>query len=56
MVGINTTIMSAPGLPFGGAKGSGAGRELGRFGLDESPNKKLVGRRDAPGRAGDRVL
>ena len=42
MVGINTTIKSAPDLPFGGVKGSGIGRELGRFGLDEFANKKLV--------------
>lgn len=42
MVGINTTIKSAPDLPFGGVKASGIGRELGRFGLDEFANKKLV--------------
>ncbi|MBS2937970.1 NAD-dependent succinate-semialdehyde dehydrogenase [Nocardioides sp. J2M5] len=42
MVGINTTIKSAPDLPFGGVKASGVGRELGRFGLDEFANKKLV--------------
>ena len=42
MVGINTTIKSAPDLPFGGVKTSGVGRELGRFGLDEFANKKLV--------------
>jgi succinate-semialdehyde dehydrogenase/glutarate-semialdehyde dehydrogenase len=42
MVGINTTIKSAPDLPFGGVKSSGIGRELGRFGLDEFANKKLV--------------
>ena len=42
MVGINTTIKSAPDLPFGGVKSSGVGRELGRFGLDEFANKKLV--------------
>ena len=42
MVGINTTIKSAPDLPFGGVKNSGIGRELGRFGLDEFSNKKLV--------------
>ncbi len=44
MVGINTTIKSAPDLPFGGVKASGIGRELGRFGLDEFANKKLVRR------------
>ena len=42
MVGVNTTIRSAPDLPFGGVKNSGIGRELGRFGLDEFANKKLV--------------
>ena len=42
MVGINTTVKSAPDMPFGGVKGSGVGRELGRFGLDEFANKKLV--------------
>lgn len=44
MVGINTTIKSAPDMPFGGVKSSGVGRELGRFGLDEFANKKLVRR------------
>ena len=42
MVGINMTIKSAPDLPFGGVKGSGIGRALARFGLDEFTNKKLV--------------
>ena len=42
MVGLNTTVKSAPDLPFGGVKNSGIGRELGRFGLDEFSNKKLV--------------
>ena len=42
MVGINTTIKSAPDLPFGGVKSSGIGRELGKFGLNEFSNKKLV--------------
>ncbi|WP_024820728.1 NAD-dependent succinate-semialdehyde dehydrogenase [Arthrobacter sp. 31Y] len=42
MVGINTTIKSAPDLPFGGVKTSGIGRELGKFGLNEFANKKLV--------------
>ncbi|QNF95395.1 NAD-dependent succinate-semialdehyde dehydrogenase [Janibacter sp. YB324] len=42
MVGINTLIKSAPDMPFGGVKNSGVGRELGRFGLDEFANKKLV--------------
>jgi len=42
MVGLNTTVKSAPDLPFGGVKSSGIGRELGRFGLDEFSNKKLI--------------
>jgi acyl-CoA reductase-like NAD-dependent aldehyde dehydrogenase len=42
MVGLNTTIKSAPDMPFGGVKTSGIGRELGRFGLDEFSNKKLI--------------
>ena len=42
MVGLNTTIKSAPDMPFGGVKCSGIGRELGRFGIDEFANKKLV--------------
>jgi succinate-semialdehyde dehydrogenase/glutarate-semialdehyde dehydrogenase len=42
MVGINTTIKSAPDLPFGGVKSSGIGRELGKYGLNEFANKKLV--------------
>lgn len=42
MVGVNTTVKSAPDLPFGGVKNSGVGRELARFGVDEFSNKKLV--------------
>jgi acyl-CoA reductase-like NAD-dependent aldehyde dehydrogenase len=42
MVGFNTIVKSAPDLPFGGVKSSGIGRELGRFGIEEFSNKKLV--------------
>ncbi|WP_009476115.1 NAD-dependent succinate-semialdehyde dehydrogenase [Rhodococcus sp. JVH1] len=42
MVWINGTSKSSPDLPFGGAKCSGVGRELGRFGIDEFANKKLI--------------
>jgi succinate-semialdehyde dehydrogenase/glutarate-semialdehyde dehydrogenase len=44
MVGVNMLMRSAPEMPFGGVKNSGIGRELGRFGLDEFANKKLVRR------------
>jgi succinate-semialdehyde dehydrogenase/glutarate-semialdehyde dehydrogenase len=39
---INTFSMSEACLPFGGIKNSGFGRELGRLGIDEFVNKKLV--------------
>lgn len=44
MIAINGTNGTAPDLPFGGVKMSGIGRELGRFGIDEFANKKLVRR------------
>jgi len=42
MVGLNSLIRSQPSLPFGGVKASGIGRELGRLGLDEFANKKML--------------
>ncbi|BDZ46735.1 hypothetical protein GCM10025866_26440 [Naasia aerilata] len=42
MVWVNMVLGDAPELPFGGVKGSGSGRELGRFGADEFVNKKLI--------------
>jgi len=42
MVFVNGTGLDSPELPFGGVKRSGFGRELGRFGISEFANKKLV--------------
>lgn len=42
MVWINIVGGDAPELPFGGVKGSGFGRELGRLGIDEFVNKKMI--------------
>jgi succinate-semialdehyde dehydrogenase/glutarate-semialdehyde dehydrogenase len=42
MVFINVVGAEGVELPFGGVKGSGFGRELGRFGADEFVNKKLI--------------
>ena len=42
MVFVNGVRAAGVELPFGGVKRSGIGRELGRLGMDEFVNKKLV--------------
>lgn len=42
MVFVNGVGAEGAELPFGGVKRSGFGRELGRFGIDEFVNKKLI--------------
>ncbi|KRB76416.1 succinate-semialdehyde dehydrogenase [Nocardioides sp. Root190] len=42
MVFVNGVGLDAAELPFGGIKRSGFGRELGRFGMEEFVNKKLI--------------
>jgi succinate-semialdehyde dehydrogenase / glutarate-semialdehyde dehydrogenase len=42
MVFVNLVGADSAELPFGGVKRSGFGRELGRFGIDEFVNKKLI--------------
>ncbi|MGA7397726.1 MAG: NAD-dependent succinate-semialdehyde dehydrogenase [Solirubrobacterales bacterium] len=42
MVYVNGTLLDGVELPFGGVKRSGFGRELGRYGIEEFVNKKLI--------------
>ncbi len=42
MVYINEVGADSAELPFGGVKNSGTGRELGRIGMEEFVNKKLI--------------
>ncbi|MEM5399893.1 NAD-dependent succinate-semialdehyde dehydrogenase [Paraburkholderia unamae] len=42
MVYINSCFADSPGLPFGGVKNSGFGRELSELGIGEFINRKLV--------------
>ena len=42
MVYVNIVGADGAELPFGGVKRSGFGRELGRYGIDEFVNKKLI--------------
>lgn len=44
MVFVNGVLLDGAELPFGGIKRSGFGRELGRNGMDEFVNKKLIRR------------
>ena len=42
MVFVNGVSADGAELPFGGVKRSGFGRELGRYGIEEFVNKKLI--------------
>ena len=42
MVFVNGVLLDGVELPFGGVKRSGFGRELGKYGMDEFANKKLI--------------
>ena len=42
MVFVNGVLLDGVELPFGGIKRSGFGREMGRYGMEEFVNKKLI--------------
>ena len=42
MSNVNTPAGEGAEIPFGGTKRSGFGRELGRLGIEEFANRKLV--------------
>jgi len=42
MVGINTGLINAAEVPFGGVKEGGVGREGSKYGLGEYQNIKFV--------------
>ena len=42
MVFVNVVDADGAELPFGGVKRSGSGRELGRFGIEEFVNRKMI--------------
>ena len=42
MVFVNLVDADGAELPFGGVKRSGLGRELGRFGIEEFVNRKMI--------------
>ena len=42
MVFVNVVLADGAELPFGGVKRSGTGREMGRLGVDEFVNKKMI--------------
>jgi succinate-semialdehyde dehydrogenase/glutarate-semialdehyde dehydrogenase len=42
MIGLNQGVVSNAQAPFGGVKNSGFGRELGKYGIEEFVNKKLI--------------
>ena len=39
---VNGVLLDSPELPFGGVKRTDFGREMGRYGVDEFSNRKLI--------------